>query len=105
MRCRKEVHLSLNLLLKLAILLSITAISVHAQPIVMIGFDRENVNASEGNIAVVCATAMFFNNTPSTVTVNVSLVNITNSSSQTINAGTYTQLHRYSCSCAYVICC
>ena len=78
------MHLQ-NLLLKLAILLSITATSVHAQPtaaMVMIGFDKGSVNASEGNIAVACATAIFLNNTLSTVTVNVSLVNATNSSGQ-----------------------
>ena len=68
------------------------ATSVHAQPtaaMVVIGLDKDSVNASEGNIAVVCATAMFFNNTPSMATVNVSLVNVTNSSGQMMIAGIF----------------
>lgn len=91
MRCAKEVHL-VDLLLKFALLLSITATSVHAQPtaaIVMIRLNEESVNASEGNVAVVCATAMFLNNTLSTVTVNVSLVNATDFSGQMLRAGIF----------------
>lgn len=82
----------MDLLLKLALLLSITATSVHAQPTaatVMIGFNEESVDASEGNVAVVCATAVFLNNTPSTVTVNVSLVNTTDFSGQMLRAGIF----------------
>lgn len=89
MRCANEACL-LNLLFKLAIFSSISTTSIHAQPTavtVSIGFDQESVNASEGNIAVVCATAMFLNNTPSMVTVNVSLVNTTNSPDQMMKAG------------------
>ena len=80
----------LNLLLEITILLFITATSVHAQPtaaMVMIGFDEESINASEGNIAIVCATAVFVNNIESSVIVNVSLVNTTESSRQRMKAG------------------
>ena len=91
MRCIKEVHL-VDLLLKLALLLSIMATSVRAQSTaatVMIGFNEESVNASEGNVAVVCATAVFLNNTPSAVTVNVSLVNATDLPGQMLRAGIF----------------
>ena len=47
------------------------------------------MNASEGNVAVVCATAMFLNNTPSAVTVNVSLVNATDLPGQMLSAGIF----------------
>ena len=91
MRCRKKMNF-LNVLLEITILLSITATSVLAQPtaaMVMIGFNEESVNASEGNIAIVCATAVFVNNNESSVIVNVSLVNINESSGQRMKAGIY----------------
>ena len=43
----------------------------------IIGFERETVNASEGNVAVVCVTALFMS---APVTVNVSLMNVKNDS-------------------------
>ena len=53
----------------------------------VVGFEQQVVNASEGNVAVVCVTTLFISNTLfSTVTVNVSLYNLSNLS---LDAGKY----------------
>lgn len=79
----------LGILLPNAILLlSTISSSAHGQPTAMmvtvLGFDEESVNVSEGNVAVVCATAMFVNNSQLPVIVNVNLT----LSGQSMEAGT-----------------
>lgn len=53
----------------------------------VVGFEKQIVNASEGNVAVVCVNTLFISSSLLTsVTVNVSLLNFSNKSSMAGNA-------------------
>lgn len=83
MKCIFFVYITGTLLLGTAFMTYAQSSAVKA----VVGFEKQIVNASEGNVAVVCVTSLFISSTLSTpVTVNVSLMNFSSQSSAAGNA-------------------
>ena len=86
MKCILVVYLTGALLLGTIFMTPLTNAQSSAVKAV-VGFEKQIVNASEGNVAVVCVTTLFISSSLSSpVTVNVSLLNFSNKSSVAGNA-------------------
>ena len=86
MKCILVVYLTGALLLGTIFMTPLTCAQSSAVKAV-VGFEKQIVNASEGNVALVCVTTLFISSPLSTsVTVNVLLLNFSNKSSVAGNA-------------------